>query len=1139
MKKLTLLCLAVLLWSSAADAKAAELPRLVIDSGGHMGFIRDLLFTSDGRFVVSAGDDKVIRIWDTETGKPVRTIRGQIGEGEEGKISALALSPDDRYLAVGGYFPGSPEERGAIRVYDFKSGEMVSLLKGHLGEVLSLAFSKDGRRLVSGADAKDKTVRIWDVSDPQHMSSFLVLPGHTNGVFCVAFSVDGKRVASTSRDTTIRLWDAEKQTQGKVLNVGLRHRREEVDALSFSPDGRYLVTGSRAGSLSLWDVKEDLFIRELWRQPVAITRVRFSGDGKRILVARDKLGGGLILDLSSKRVVYLKHETPVAAAAFSPDERMIAKAGGGTIGILLHNSANGKTIKVLTGDGQAMQAVGFARNEGSIAFGRMRKFDKTRPLNQSVLLKQEGSYKVEFGSSVSRQSDYQRALQSANGYTLRVSQTRIKARNESYYHWKLFVSSRGQTKLLDTKNSEEPHVIQTLTPDGRYAIDGAQSGFLHRYKTAGTSADKPLEFLGHTNRILSLAVSPDNKTLLSGSNDQTMKLWDIETGHNLLTIFVGADEEWVAWTPQGYYASSLHGDKYVGWHINQGSDKAAKYYRAAQFQKDFYRPDVVNEYLETRDIEVAVQRANDRRKEAGFVGPALDASDINGLLPPSIEVISPKERESTVGNKVLNVRAIIRSATLPITKVKVFLNGSPQGSFAGNSNNSELDLQIRLEPGSNTLAIIAFNEQSYSAPEIRKINYLPSRTKVESDGVVAPLTNNSDLRFESEVKYLKAHAPRGTGQVLQDSTRPAQEPSPQSGARPPEVVVIQPDALESEVEGQTLTVKATGFSYTSPITQIKVSLNGKENIAKFDSDANRQEAEMQVNLEPGMNVLSITAFNKESASEPQTRKVISNASSTTSKPDLIFLGIGISTYQHSAAGTGFQNLSFADRDVAEVAKTFEKQNTLQPQASRVFGSVRSKIIPNAEATKEAILNGLKWMSDEAKKNSNNTHILYLAGHGGMDENENYYFYSHQHVPDMHPDNHNVQWSTIMSSLINAPGKSVIFIDTCHAGATRSYTNLLAVHKKYAADFVGVYTFMASDSNGVSIEKPEFQHGVFTKVVLDGLGGAADLPPKDGKIDVDELGRYVRKEVLKLADKQRAGYLNTNAFDELILFSNPN
>ena len=124
-------------------------PILQVDPGGHKAVIRDVTFTPDGRYLVSAADDKLIRVWDLETGKTVRTLRGQIGAGNEGKIYAMALSPDGRWLAAGGWLPGNREDSDAIRLYDFTSGKLITLLKGHTSAVLSLAFSPDNRYLVS------------------------------------------------------------------------------------------------------------------------------------------------------------------------------------------------------------------------------------------------------------------------------------------------------------------------------------------------------------------------------------------------------------------------------------------------------------------------------------------------------------------------------------------------------------------------------------------------------------------------------------------------------------------------------------------------------------------------------------------------------------------------------------------------------------------------------------------------------------------------------------------------------------------------------------------------------------------------------------------------------------------------------
>jgi hypothetical protein len=140
-------------------------------------------------------------------------------------------------------------------------------------------------------------------------------------------------------------------------------------------------------------------------------------------------------------------------------------------------------------------------------------------------------------------------------------------------------------------------------------------------------------------------------------------------------VFVGSDNEWVAWTPQGYYTSSANGDKYIGWHVNQGLDLAAQFYPAAQFQKQFYRPDVVAEFLKTRDIDLAVKTANERRGGEFRSQPVFTSANLQAWLPPMISISSPPRDALTATGKTLRVRAEVLSNTLPIADVKVLLNG--------------------------------------------------------------------------------------------------------------------------------------------------------------------------------------------------------------------------------------------------------------------------------------------------------------------------------------------------------------------------------------------------------------------------------------------------------------------------------
>ena len=98
---------------------------LMLDTFGHTNLIKDIAVDRNSSKILTASSDKSIRVWDTNSGKEERKILGQIGKGEVGGIFAIALSPDSKYLAVGGMLDETSHLGSAIRIYDYKSGKLL------------------------------------------------------------------------------------------------------------------------------------------------------------------------------------------------------------------------------------------------------------------------------------------------------------------------------------------------------------------------------------------------------------------------------------------------------------------------------------------------------------------------------------------------------------------------------------------------------------------------------------------------------------------------------------------------------------------------------------------------------------------------------------------------------------------------------------------------------------------------------------------------------------------------------------------------------------------------------------------------------------------------------------------------------
>jgi WD40 repeat protein len=297
-------------------------------------WVECIAVSPDGRFVATGAAQPIqtekqgeadfsVRVWDLANGNEVRRFVGHAHW-----VMSVAFSPDGRRVLSGSY-------DNTVRLWDVETGKLLHCLRGHEERVRSVAYSPDGRFALSAS--YDHTLRLWDVETGTEVHCFR---GHAHWVMAVAFSGDGRRALSGGFDQTVRLWDVEmrmrwhKEQRGgwfsRIAKLwALRSRRElgrlqghtaNVTSVAFSPDCRRALSGSMDKTVCLWDLTDRKLLHRFTGHGRGVMSVAFSPTGGRAL------SGGLdnrvlLWDVESGAVLYRYegHTDVVTSVAFTPD----------------------------------------------------------------------------------------------------------------------------------------------------------------------------------------------------------------------------------------------------------------------------------------------------------------------------------------------------------------------------------------------------------------------------------------------------------------------------------------------------------------------------------------------------------------------------------------------------------------------------------------------------------------------------------------------------------------------------------------------------------------------------------------------------------------------------------------------------
>ncbi|MBP9712061.1 MAG: caspase family protein [Sterolibacterium sp.] len=245
-----------------------------------------------------------------------------------------------------------------------------------------------------------------------------------------------------------------------------------------------------------------------------------------------------------------------------------------------------------------------------------------------------------------------------------------------------------------------------------------------------------------------------------------------------------------------------------------------------------------------------------------------------------------------------------------------------------------------------------------------------------------------------------------------------------------------------------------------------------------------------------------------------TTNGVANNGGNNIKPRLYALVVGVGTYQHE----GINPLDFPAKDARDFAAA------LKGQRGRLYREVDVRLLENAAATREGVLDGLDWLRRQVT--ANDLAVVFFAGHGVNDQTGRYYFVPANADPARLRSTA-VPNGDITEALQALPAKVLAFLDTCHAGnvlGSGKQRNLSIglpgdinrlVNELTSAEN-GVVVFASSTGRETSQESAEWNNGVFTKALVEGLGGKADFN-HDGAVSLNELNLYVADRVKQLTN----------------------
>ncbi|RIK32998.1 MAG: hypothetical protein DCC55_35795, partial [Chloroflexi bacterium] len=515
---------------------------------GHSSGVFAIAFSPDGSVLASGGQDRTVRLWHVDTGRQL-----EAATAHSGVVLTLAFHPSGNLLASGSMDQSislwdlSSLSSGETDQEAFRSVRLLDTLRGHDHQVLSLAFSPDGSLLASSSG--DTTIRLWNVTERRALTT---LRGHTHWVRSLVFSPDGAHLFSGSADRTIRVWDV---VGRRALEV-LRGHEHTIRAIAIHPDGSILATGGLDDTIRLWDLRRrqpDQAIRTIHGYVSIIRTLVFSPTGA-LLATGDGKGRVRLwpVDLSNPEPATPRtlpgRGKQVNCVTFSPDGRWLASADDDRI-VRIWDLSSLQTVAVLHGHKEAVHVVRFSPEGNVIATagyeGDIYVWELAGPAEHRLVSILSGHTQEINGLRFT--PDGKRLISGAADNTIRV--------------WD-FVAGQC-VQVIEAENGHCKTLV--LNPNRSLVAAAGWAGIIRLYRLNEQNRLEAVQTIkAHATRIAQVAFSPDGARLASVGQSGTVRLWDVRTGQQLLRLHGHTQPvEAVAFHPNGQLLASGGEDETV------------------------------------------------------------------------------------------------------------------------------------------------------------------------------------------------------------------------------------------------------------------------------------------------------------------------------------------------------------------------------------------------------------------------------------------------------------------------------------------------------------------------------------------------------------------------------------------------